>query len=945
MRPLLSHLVIPAVVVALAVGATSAQSSIMGGDPPHRLAIPEHDFTGPSQPFIAIASDGTQFVVYSARPEFGYGKRVYVLRSVDGGDTFDVWSELSHSFQTYSYELPLCEVVGRGTANERLVVSFYSTTRQLKVAHTDPFLTTPVWTEQAAITLSGTGAFPYLQGYDLATSDDGVTAIGVAAVFEVANDEFEWYWAASPSVGDPFGPEQLLHQAQLNVDAFTGVGVAAAFGETGGAQRAHVVMSIGYNDVGEQIRQGELLRTSAPGFGHLGGFAPAILLASRDYEMQFISLAAQPDGDDLLLVAADDEFDLYGSEDGGSSWSPVTLPVSNQAGMTRANVRYAMGQFVLLAHDPSLRFMDFRPDGALTGTWTGRELMRTVAGLPQGSADLADDPTRPGQTAIVTLMGYVGWDTRLWYNATWRGAPGYGVLEAHGRLSVPGRDIDSAPAIGDLDGDGLREVVVTSLDWDGLFSRLIAFRTDGSQITVEISPTSAASAPALFDIDGDGDLEIFVGTTDGRVEGFDHDLQRLPGWPVDLGAPGDVHVSVGPVTGYAHGEVVAAHAGAIHVLSQFGRPRDGWPWQPPNGTVTGRAAIGDVDGDGATEIVAAFTPGVVVLARDGSLQHALFGPFEPASGVTLVDLDLDGDLEIACPMTDGTVALVHHGGGTYHPAFPLASGTGAPASAITVADIMVAGSPLLCFTSGDQVFAVAPDGSSLPGWPVTLPPGTTGPLTEPIIGRVARPGIDRPQLIVGSGDGSVHVINPDGSTPRDWPHLLGESPVMPAALSDTDQDGNVEMVIATGRYLYILDMGVERLPGATRNWAQAGHDRARSGCADCAPATPTAVDPGAATSIGMVDYAGAWPNPTASRTSFAFSLPAAARVELTVYDVRGRRVRNLLRGEQAAGAHAIDWDARDQDGRPVATGAYLGRLTVTRGGLSETSTRVISVLR
>jgi len=229
------------------------------------------------------------------------------------------------------------------------------------------------------------------------------------------------------------------------------------------------------------------------------------------------------------------------------------------------------------------------------------------------------------------------------------------------------------------------------------------------------------------------------------------------------------------------------------------------------------------------------------------------------------------------------------------------------------------------------------DGSSLPGWPVTLPPGTTGPLTEPIIGRVARPGIDRPQLIVGSGDGSVHVINPDGTTPRDWPHLLGESPVMPVALSDTDLDGNVEMVVATGKYLYILDMGVARLPGGTRNWAQAGHDRARSGCADCAPATPTAVDQATTTSIAMVDFAGAWPNPTASRTSFAFSLPAAAKVELTVYDVRGRRVRTLVDRWLDAGEHQATWDGRDRHGRAAAAGSYLLRLR------SELEVRVVKV--
>ena len=49
----------------------------------------------------------------------------------------------------------------------------------------------------------------------------------------------------------------------------------------------------------------------------------------------------------------------------------------------------------------------------------------------------------------------------------------------------------------------------------------------------------------------------------------------------------------------------------------------------------------------------------------------------------------------------------------------------------------------------------------------------------------------------------------------------------------------------------------------------------------------------------------------------------AAGVSLTVYDVLGRRVRQLWQGPLGAGAHRFTWDGRDEAGRGVAAGVYI----------------------
>ena len=68
------------------------------------------------------------------------------------------------------------------------------------------------------------------------------------------------------------------------------------------------------------------------------------------------------------------------------------------------------------------------------------------------------------------------------------------------------------------------------------------------------------------------------------------------------------------------------------------------------------------------------------------------------------------------------------------------------------------------------------------------------------------------------------------------------------------------------------------------------------------------------------------PNPFNPTTRIAFALPQAGFARLTVLAVDGREVATLLADELPAGTHEVFWNGRDQQGRPVASGAYLYRL-------------------
>ena len=72
-----------------------------------------------------------------------------------------------------------------------------------------------------------------------------------------------------------------------------------------------------------------------------------------------------------------------------------------------------------------------------------------------------------------------------------------------------------------------------------------------------------------------------------------------------------------------------------------------------------------------------------------------------------------------------------------------------------------------------------------------------------------------------------------------------------------------------------------------------------------------------------------YPNPFNPAVVLPLELATdAAGVSLTVYDVLGRRVRQVWQGPLGAGRHRFVWDGRDEAGKAVAAGVYLYQVEV-----------------
>jgi hypothetical protein len=167
---------------------------------------------------------------------------------------------------------------------------------------------------------------------------------------------------------------------------------------------------------------------------------------------------------------------------------------------------------------------------------------------------------------------------------------------------------------------------------------------------------AGSASPRFVDLDGDGRNELVVATDDGTIHAFEADGSELPGFPVS-----------GDVPRFWPGDSPTGTAAGIH---------------PPAGAfVLGAPAVGDLDGDGSLEIVDADLDGsVYVWSSDGTRLATMhsnpafsqdtaaaqdkFNRTQPgfASAPALGDLDGDGTLEIVAAGMDRHVYAWHADG-------------------------------------------------------------------------------------------------------------------------------------------------------------------------------------------------------------------------------------------------------------------------------------------
>jgi hypothetical protein len=70
-----------------------------------------------------------------------------------------------------------------------------------------------------------------------------------------------------------------------------------------------------------------------------------------------------------------------------------------------------------------------------------------------------------------------------------------------------------------------------------------------------------------------------------------------------------------------------------------------------------------------------------------------------------------------------------------------------------------------------------------------------------------------------------------------------------------------------------------------------------------------------------------YPNPFNPATTITFYLPIVEHVNITIYDIRGKKVRQLVNQTLSYGKHHTEWNGRNDQNELVGSGIYFYKMT------------------
>ncbi|MBU1982841.1 T9SS type A sorting domain-containing protein, partial [bacterium] len=85
----------------------------------------------------------------------------------------------------------------------------------------------------------------------------------------------------------------------------------------------------------------------------------------------------------------------------------------------------------------------------------------------------------------------------------------------------------------------------------------------------------------------------------------------------------------------------------------------------------------------------------------------------------------------------------------------------------------------------------------------------------------------------------------------------------------------------------------------------------------------------------------AYPNPFNQEVTFRYVVPYTAKVEITIYDILGRKMRSLVRALQPPAEYRARWDSRNDEGMLVPSGIYFYRMEA--GGSFEETRKLVLI--
>ncbi len=527
------------------------------------------------------------------------------------------------------------------------------------------------------------------------------------------------------------------------------------------------------------------------------------------------------------------------------------------------------------------------------------------------------------------------------------------IPEVAGWPQSLGGSTSSSIALGDLDGDGKPELVVGSRYLCAYHSNGTEVRNgDGDSTTIGVFTTALhylLSSPAVADLDGNGVPEIVAASwDDSLVAVFGADGSMRPGWPQKGGAPFWSTPAIGDIDGDGRPEIVigsnssriyAWHPDGTEVRDGDSNPATNGVFYVPLGSVISSPAIADLKRDGRREVIFGTTAGRVYALHTTPpaidtlwIFQAPTGSFTSSPAVG--DILPGGGLEVAIASSADSVYVLTSSG-TVAPGWPrplaLAPANGRVNSPALAPLRKAFGDASLdvieCGASG-QIVAWDPSGNVLPGWSNVWMGGPTE--ASPVVADLDGDG--SPEILAGAEDRKLYAFHADGTPVDGFPIETGAEIRGSPAVWDLNGDGKTEIAVAGWDHMLHVWSSPGSFVASGMAWPMWRHDNWRTGlftfpvltAVDSLPAAPRVPPPALPALLQNR------PNPFNPSTVIRYVVPGPAPepVTLRVYDVQGRAVATLVSRRVDPGYYDVRWDGRDDHGGSVSSGIYFYRAEI-----------------
>ncbi len=144
------------------------------------------------------------------------------------------------------------------------------------------------------------------------------------------------------------------------------------------------------------------------------------------------------------------------------------------------------------------------------------------------------------------------------------------------------------------------------------------------------------------------------------------------------------------------------------------------------------------------------------------------------------------------------------------------------------------------------------------------------------------------------------------------PAIVGTKFGTSVAVGDFNNDGYDDVAIGAPYNGYPIHEG--------KVYVYAGND-------SLAETTPVSIRSEEIPSVDGIEF-NAYPNPFNPVTTISFSIPDDCKVDVSIYNIKGQKVKTLVNEEMEKGLHKIVWDSTDNSGKSVSSGVYFYKLNV-----------------